>query len=34
VKVIPGEGHNAAPAFFECPELIEFVLKQAGVKSP
>lgn len=29
VKVIKGEGHEATPAFFECPELIEFVLKQA-----
>jgi predicted esterase len=29
VKVIKGEGHQATPAFFECPELIDFVLKQA-----
>lgn len=29
VKLIPGEGHKATPAFFECQELIEFVLKQA-----
>lgn len=32
VKLIPGEGHQATPAFFECPELIEFVLKQARSK--
>jgi len=30
VKVIPGEGHQATPAFFECPELIDFVIEQAG----
>lgn len=29
VKVIPGEGHKATPSFFECPELVDFVLKQA-----
>ena len=29
VKLIAGEGHKVSPAFFECPELIEFVLKQA-----
>jgi predicted esterase len=27
VKIIPGEGHQATPAFFECQELIDFVLK-------
>ena len=27
--MIAGEGHKATPAFFECPELLEFVLKQA-----
>ena len=32
VKVIPGEGHKAIPAFFECPELIAFVLEQSGVR--
>jgi pimeloyl-ACP methyl ester carboxylesterase len=29
VKIIVGEGHKAVPAFFECPELIAFVLEQA-----
>ncbi len=29
VKVIPGEGHKVGPSFFECPELVDFVLKQA-----
>jgi len=29
VKVIPGEGHKVGPSFFECRELIEFVLDQA-----
>ena len=32
VKVIPGEGHKVGPSFFECPELIQFVLEQ--LKSP
>ncbi|MCA8988130.1 MAG: prolyl oligopeptidase family serine peptidase [Planctomycetaceae bacterium] len=26
VKLIPGEGHKATPAFFECSELVNFVL--------
>jgi predicted esterase len=30
VKVIPGEGHKVGPSFFECRELIDFVLKQAA----
>lgn len=29
LKLIPGEGHAATPAFFEDKELLEFVLKQA-----
>lgn len=29
VKVIPGEGHKATPSFFECQELVDFVLKHA-----
>lgn len=28
VKLIAGEGHQVTPAFFECKELLEFVLKQ------
>lgn len=28
VKVIPGEGHKVTPSFFECQELVDFVLKQ------
>lgn len=28
VKVIPGEGHKVSPSFFECSELVEFVLAQ------
>jgi predicted esterase len=28
VKVIPGEGHKVGPSFFECPELVDFVLQQ------
>lgn len=28
VKVIPGEGHKAGPSFFECRELVDFVLSQ------
>jgi len=34
VKLIAGEGHKATPAFFECRELLDFVLKQAGTKTP
>jgi hypothetical protein len=29
VKIIPGEGHKVSPSFFECPELLDFVLAQA-----
>lgn len=29
VKTIPGEGHKVGPSFFECQELLDFVLKQA-----
>jgi hypothetical protein len=29
VKLIPGEGHKVGPSFFECQELVEFVLEQA-----
>lgn len=28
VKVIKGEGHRVCPAFFECQELVDFVLAQ------
>lgn len=34
VKLIPGEGHAATPSFFESPELLAFVLKQAGAIHP
>ncbi len=27
VKVVPGEGHKVGPSFFECQELVDFVLK-------
>lgn len=30
VKVIPGEGHKVGPSFFECRELVEFVLKHGA----
>jgi predicted esterase len=29
VKIIPGKGHQVDPAFFECQELVDFVLKHA-----
>ncbi len=29
VKVIPGEGHKVGPSFFECQELVDFILKHA-----
>jgi len=33
VKIIPGEGHQATPAFFADKDLIEFVLRQAEAKA-
>ena len=30
VKIIPGEGHKVSPSFFECQELVSFVLKHAA----
>lgn len=30
VKIIPGEGHKVGPSFFECQELVDFVLKHAN----
>lgn len=32
VKLIPGEGHKVGPSFFECRELVDFVLKQVAAK--
>ena len=29
VKIVPGEGHKVGPSFFECQELVQFVLKHA-----
>ncbi len=29
VKIVPGEGHKVGPSFFECQELVDFVLQQA-----
>ena len=29
VKVIKGEGHKVSPSFFECRELVDFVLAAA-----
>ncbi len=29
VKIIPGRGHEISPAFFECQELVDFILKHA-----
>lgn len=30
VKIIPGRGHEVSPAFFQCQELVDFVLKHAA----
>lgn len=30
VKIIPGEGHKVSPSFFECRELVDFVLAHAA----
>jgi hypothetical protein len=32
VKIIDGEGHKVSPSFFECQELVDFVLEQAKEK--
>lgn len=32
VKIIPGEGHKEGPSFFECQELVDFVLAKSGVR--
>lgn len=29
VKLIPGEGHKVSPSFFECRELLSFILEKA-----
>jgi predicted esterase len=29
VKIIPGGGHEVTPAFFECQELIDFIVKHS-----
>jgi Prolyl oligopeptidase family len=30
VKLIPGRGHEVSPAFFQCRELVDFILKQVA----
>jgi len=30
VEMIPGGGHEVSPAFFECRELVDFILKHAS----
>ncbi|MFU8892646.1 MAG: alpha/beta hydrolase family protein [Luteolibacter sp.] len=30
VKVVPGGGHEISPAFFECQELLDFIIKHAA----
>ena len=30
VKIIPGEGHQVSPSFFECQELVDFVIAQGA----
>jgi hypothetical protein len=30
VKPIPGEGYKVSPSFFECNELVEFVVADAA----
>lgn len=32
VKIIPGRGHEVSPAFFQCQELVDFILKQLATK--
>ncbi len=33
VKVIPGEGHKVGPSFFECQELLDFVLQTVAYQN-
>src|SRR5438105_14668515 len=33
VKIIPGEGHKVSPAFFECQELVDFVIANTAMVS-
>lgn len=30
VKIVPGEGHKVSPSFFECRELVDFVIANAA----
>ena len=32
MKVIAGEGHQVSPSFFECQELVDFVMKVADAR--
>lgn len=34
VKVIPGRGHEVSPSFFQCKELVDFVLKYGVRRTP
>ncbi len=34
LKMFPGLGHEAVPEFFEDPDLLAFVLKQAAAIAP
>ncbi len=34
VKIIPGEGHKVSTSFFECQELIDFVLSVSSTTAP
>lgn len=34
VKVIAGEGHKVSTSFFECQELVDFVIEQAAAHAP
>jgi len=33
VKLVIGQGHLGSPAFYQCQELIDLVLQQAGVQA-
>ena len=30
VKLIPGEGHKVSPSFFECQELVDFIIAKTS----
>jgi hypothetical protein len=34
LKIIKGQGHNMWPGWFQCQELVDFVIAHAGEEKP